>query len=132
MSSARTWTGDGWTLTATPGTDPHLYAFDAHIAVDAVEIAQLCEALLGSADDGALRVVVSGSEPRSVYVLTRGGRLHIHPDDRRAPIDVPRGEARALALALLDAEEHASSGPCPHCGVSIAGDHAPNGCSEGR
>jgi hypothetical protein len=148
----REWTGEGWRLTTVPGEDPQLLCGEDLLIVDDQDARELAECLLACGEDGALRVFEScadgpqkgalgipqedrhaGAWARDeylVFVSSQGEQLIVEAQAAPKPLSVARTQAYSLSVALLEAADHCTAGPCPLCGHSLADEHPVNGCPD--
>jgi hypothetical protein len=145
VDSVKTWQGPSWRLVVTPGEDIRFYASGGVLAIDDQDVDMLCENILACSQDGALRSFESCVMPHEVTLpsylqqeITNQSVLQIFTwaDDKFLHIDaqytaiklsLPTSEAHEVAVALLEANDYSTVGPCRYCGVSVA-EHPCNGC----
>jgi len=123
------WSGVSWSIIATPGEEFKLKAEGGVIEIDDQDVEMLCETVLDSADDDALRSFESCADfdCPSIFVWGEGDFVKIDAQYTFINLSILKSEAYEFAVALLAARDHWSLGPCKYCGISM-GDHPCNGC----
>jgi len=146
-TDAKTWDGPGWTVLATPGRTIDLRSNGGSLGINDQDASILCETLLACAEDDQLRsfescMMAHEASPSpemqeflgqqdgfNIFVWGEGSFVHIDAQYTFINLSIHKDEAHSVAVALLEANDHWSMGPCPDCGYSMA-EHPCNCCPE--
>lgn len=127
--------GDGFEIDAVAGClDLRLADAVTKLDINDQDVEPLCLTLMESAEDGMARMVescmISGRRDdwHQLLVDVVDGHVRIQASYDPRVLCFPLTSAHAISVKMLEAFEHATCGPCPLCGTSVADDHPINGC----